>query len=263
MYAILISLALITLGPFLIMTSVALSPNYTILIFPVRFIPNPIGLENFHAIFGQTLVVRWMLNSTLVATTVTLSTIVTASMAGYAFARGDFVGKEFVFALFLGIMMMPGVVSMVPRFIIISRMHLVNTYWALILPHATSIFGTFMLRQYYTTIPKDYDDAALLDGASIFQIYSRVLLPQIKPALATLGTLIFLQQWNDFMYPLIITSRAEMRTLTVGLATMVREEGAAGIEMAGAVLTFLPTFVVYLFAQKHLIQGIALSGLKG
>ena len=159
--------------------------------------------------------------------------------------------------------MMPGVVSMVPRFIIISRLHLVNTYWALILPHATSIFGTFMLRQYYSTIPKDYDDAALLDGASVFQIYSRVLLPQIKPALATLGTLVFLQQWNDFMYPLIITSRPEMRTLTIGLATMVREEGAAGIEMAGAVLTFLPTLVVYLFAQKHLIQGIALSGLKG
>jgi multiple sugar transport system permease protein len=184
-------------------------------------------------------------------------------MAGYAFARGDFFAKQFLFTIFLGIIMMPGIVRMVPLFIIMARLHLVNTYWALILPHATSIFGTFMLRQYYSTIPRDYDDAALLDGASVFQIYYKVLLPQIKPALATLGTLIFLGQWNDFMYPLIITSRMEMRTLTVGLATMVREEGAAGLEMAGAVLSFLPTFVLYLFAQRHLIRGIALSGLKG
>lgn len=261
-YVPMLILAVATIGPFLIMLSVSLRPNYTFLVFPISLIPDKIGLDNFVLLFNKTLVHRWLLNSAIVASTVVISDIITASMAGYAFARGNFWGRDLLFWAFMGILMVPGTVRLVPLFIMLSKLGWVNSYQGLILPHATTIFGTFMLRQYYTTIPRDYDDAALIDGASIYQIYSRVLFPQITPAIAMLGTLRFLEMWNDFMYPLLMTSRNEMRTLAVGLGTMARQDGAAGFEMAGAVLAFLPTFLVYLFAQRYLVQGIALSGIK-
>ncbi len=255
-------LAVATVGPFLMMVSVSLRPDYTFLVFPLKLIPDKIGLDNFYDLFDQTLVHRWLLNSVIVASTIVISDLITSSMAGYAFARGKFIGRDLLFWSFMGILMVPGTVRLVPLFILFAKLGWVNTYHGLILPHATTIFGTFMLRQYYMTIPRDYDDAALIDGASTFQIYYKVLLPQITPAVAMLATLRFLEQWNDFMYPMLMTSRNEMRTLAVGLGTMARQDGAAGFEMAGAVLAFLPTFLLFLVAQRYLVEGIALSGVK-
>jgi ABC-type glycerol-3-phosphate transport system permease component len=119
------------------------------------------------------------------------------------------------------------------------------------------------MRQYFTTIPRDYDDAARMDGANLWQIYYNVILPLGKPALATLATLTFLGHWNDFLYPLIVTTKSTMRPLTVGLATMVVQEGGAGVQMAGATVTFIPTFLIFLVMQRYVVQGIALSGVKG
>jgi multiple sugar transport system permease protein len=245
------------------MTSVSLTANMVGITFPIDLIPDPFTLDNFATLFNKTMILRWLLNSVFVTTVGTLSTLITSSMAGYAFARGDFIGKAFWFTAFLGIFMVPLTARIVPLFIVMSKLGLVNTYWVLLMPQWASMFGTFMLRQAYLSIPRDYDDAALIDGATRFQIYYKILLPQITPSLATLAVLRFMGNWNSFLYPMIMTSRAHLRVLTVGLGTVAREGGDAGLEMAGAVVGFLPTFIVFLIGQRYVIQGIQMSGLKG
>jgi multiple sugar transport system permease protein len=263
LYILMIGLALSTVGPFLIMLAVSLTQNIRFIIFPIDLIPDPITLENFQTLFSKTMALRWLLNSVFVATVATAGGVITSTMAGFAFARGDFLGKRIIFTLFLGILMMPEAAAIVPQFIVLSRLGLVNTYTALIGPWFASIFGTFLMRQQFLSIPRDYDDAATIDGANLWQTWWSVLMPQVKPAMATLAVLRFMGNWNDFLYPMIVTSRAEMRTLTVGLGTVARSGGDAGLDMAGAVLGFLPTFLVFIFMQRYIIQGISLSGVKG
>jgi multiple sugar transport system permease protein len=262
-YLLLCLIAVTTVGPFLVMISASLRPNFSYMTFPISLIPPQPSLDNYVRLFRQTAIGRWILNSFVVATSVTFLQLATCSLAGYAFARGDFPGRDAIFWIFMGTLMVPSTVTIVPLFLILSRLGWVDTYAALIVPSATSIFGTFLLRQYFLTIPRDYDDAALIDGAGLFQIYRMVLLPLAKPALATLATLTFLGEWNSFLYPLIVTTKSSMRVLTVGLATMVVQEGGAGVQMAGATLTFTPTFLIFLFMQRYVVQGIALSGVKG
>lgn len=263
LYLLMILVALSTVGPFLIMLAVSLTQNIRFIIFPIDLIPDPMTLENFQTLFSKTMALRWLLNSVFVATVATAGGVITSTMAGFAFARGDFLGKRVIFTLFLGILMMPEAAAIVPQFIVLSRLGLVNTYTALIGPWFASIFGTFLMRQQFLSIPRDYDDAATIDGANLWQTWWSVLMPQVKPAMATLAVLRFMGNWNDFLYPMIVTSRAEMRTLTVGLGTVARSGGDAGLDMAGAVLGFLPTFLVFLFMQRYIIQGISLSGVKG
>jgi ABC-type glycerol-3-phosphate transport system permease component len=262
-YILLLIIAVATVGPFLVMVSASLRPNFSYMTFPISLIPENPGIDNYIRLFNQTSIGRWIFNSVFVASSVTLLQVITCSLAGYAFARGEFPGKDVIFWIFMGTLMVPSTVTIVPLFLILSRLGWVDTYAALILPAATSIFGTFLLRQFFLTIPRDYDQAALIDGANLLQIYRMVVLPLAKPALATLATLTFLGQWNAFLYPLIVTTKASMRILTVGLATMVVQEGGAGVQMAGATLTFTPTFLIFLFMQRYVVQGIALSGVKG
>ena len=262
-YALLLLIAGVTVSPFLVMVSASLRPNFSYMTFPISLIPPQPGLDNYVRLFNQTAIGRWILNSVLVSTSVTLLQLTTCSSAGYAFSRGSFPGRDIIFWIFMGTLMVPSTVTIVPLFLILARLGWVDTYAALIVPAATSIFGTFLLRQFFLTIPRDYDDAALIDGAGLFQIYRLVILPLAKPALATLATLTFLGEWNAFLYPLIVTTKLTMRVLTVGLATMVIQEGGAGVQMAGATLTFTPTFVIFLFMQRYVVQGITLSGVKG
>lgn len=262
-YLLMIAVALTTVGPFLMMLSVSLTENIRIIMFPIKLIPDPFTLENFQTLFSKTLALRWLFNSVFVAVVATLGGVITSTMAGYAFGRGEFLGKKVLFTLFLGILMMPETALIVPQFIVLSRLALVNTYTALIGPWFASIFGTFLMRQQFMSIPRDYDDAATMDGANLWQIYYAVLLPQLKPAMATLAVLRFMGNWNSFVYPMIVTSKAEMLTLTVGLGTVARSGGDAGLDMAGAVLGFLPTFFIFIVMQRYIIQGISLSGVKG
>ena len=261
-YALMLLVGITTAGPFIIMLSVSFTQDIRFIVFPIRLIPNPITLENFQTLFSKTMALRWLFNSFYVASIATLGGVVTSTMAGYAFARGDFIGRTLIFTLLLGILMMPETALIVPQFIVLSRLGLVNTYTALIGPWFASIFGTFLMRQQYLSIPRDYDDAATIDGANLWQIYRLVLLPQLKPAMATLAVLRFMGNWNSFLYPMIITSKASLYTLTVGLGTVARSGGDAGLDMAGAVIGFLPTFIIFLFMQKYIIQGISLSGVK-
>jgi multiple sugar transport system permease protein len=262
-YLLLLVVGITTIGPFIIMTSVSFTKDIRFIVFPIQLVPKPITLENFQTLFSKTMALHWLFNSFYVATVATFGGVVTSTMAGYAFARGDFLGKEIIFTLLLGILMMPETAMIVPQFVVLSRLHLVNTYTALIGPWFASAFGTFMMRQQYLSIPRDYDDAATIDGANLWQIYWRVLLPQLKAAMVTLAVLRFMGNWNSFLYPMIVTSKAQFRTLTVGLGTVARSGGDAGLDMAGAVIGFLPTFIIFVLGQRYITQGIALSGVKG
>ncbi len=262
-YIIMVTVAVTTVGPFLIMLSVSFTENIRFIIFPVKLIPEPFTLENFQTLFRNTNALRWLFNSVYVALISTLGGVITSSMAGYAFARGDFWGKNVIFTLFLGILMMPDTALIVPQFVVLSRLDLVNTYTALIGPWFASIFGTFLMRQAYLSIPRDYDDAATIDGANLWQNWWNVLMPQVKPAMATLAVLRFMGNWNSFFYPMIVTTKSDMRTLTVGLGTVARAGGDAGLDMAGAVVGFLPTLLVFILMQRYIIRGISLSGVKG
>jgi multiple sugar transport system permease protein len=262
-YALMLLVAISTTGPFIIMLSVSFTEYIRFFSFPVELIPNPFTLENYQTLFSKTLALRWLFNSVYVATISTLGGVITSTMAGYAFARGDFIGKRVIFALFLGILIMPESALIVPQFVVLSRLGLVNTYTALIGPWFASIFGTFLMRQQFLSIPRDYDDAATMDGANLWQIYYAVLLPQLKPAMATLAVLRFMGNWNSFVYPMIVTSKAQLLTLTVGLGTVARSGGDAGLDMAGAVIGFLPTLLIFVLMQRYIIRGISLSGVKG
>lgn len=262
-YLLMAVVAVSTVGPFIIMLSVSLRQNVRFLLFPIDLMPSPLTLDNFELLFSRTLASRWLYNSFIVALISTVGGVLTSAMAGYAFARGNFIGKDFLFYIFIGILIMPETALIIPQYILLSDLGLVNSYTALIGPWFASIFGTFLMRQQFLSIPRDYDDAAHIDGASLLQIFWMVLLPQLVPALVTLAILRFMGNWNSFLYPLIVTTKADMRTLPVGLGTVARSGGDAGLDMAGAILGFLPTVLVFLLGQRYIIQGVSLSGLKG
>jgi multiple sugar transport system permease protein len=245
------------------MVSASLRPNLIYLTFPMPLIPTEPSLANYAALFDQSSIGRWIWNSALITISVTALQMLTCSMAGFAFARGRFPGRDAIFWVFMTTLMIPSSVTVVPLFLVVAKLGWANTYAGLIIPHATSIFGTFLMRQFFKTIPGDYDDAALIDGANRWQTYLWIALPLAKPALATLGTLTFLGMWNDFLYPLVVTSSDDMRPLTVGLATLVSKTGDAGFSMASATISFIPTFLFFLAMQRYVVQGFALSGLKG
>lgn len=262
-YLLMILVAILTVGPFLLMVSMSLRPDFRFFYFPIELIPPNPGLDNYITIFQRSLIGRWIFNSAFITITAVFLQVLSASLAGYAFARGDFPGRDFIFWLFMGTLMIPGTVVVVPLFILVSWLDWVDTYWALIVPFAASIFGTFLLRQFTLGIPRDYDEAALMDGASHLRIWWHVIVPLSKPALVTLVTLAFLSEWNQFLVPLIFMQSEAMKTLPVGLASMMTRSGNAGMQMASATVGFIPTFLIFILAQRFLIKGIAIGGIKG
>jgi multiple sugar transport system permease protein len=261
-YLILLAIAVVMIAPFAAMISVSLQTGVRAARFPIDWIPNSPTLENYRAILEHSNITRWFLNSLIVAGVGTLLAIGTATSAGYAFARMDFPGRTVLFWGFLAMLMIPNEVTLIPQYILLSKIGWINTYQALILPGVTSAFGIFMIRQYLQGLPKDYEEAARMDGASEFQIYWQVVLPMLTPAIATLGTLQFLNYWNEFLYPLLVTSTAEMRTLPVGLATLRTPTGGLPEMLAGTTISIAPTVIVFLFFQRYFIRGIATTGLK-
>lgn len=207
---------------------------------------------------------RFFINSIFVAICVTFGQVFTSSLAAYAFARLNFKFRDQLFLGYLATMMIPGTVIIIPVFIVIKLLNWIDTYQALILPAVFSAYGTFMLRQFFLSIPKDLEESAFIDGASKFTIYWRIILPLSKPALATLTTFVFMGVWNDFMWPLIVTNSMDMKTLPVGLASF---QGLYTTNwtllMAGAVIVLIPILILYVFNQRYFIKGIVLSGLKG
>ena len=261
-YAILIAVAVVMVGPFVAMISVSLQMGNRAAVFPIDWIPKSPTLANYRNLLDNTEILRWFGNSLLVATIGTSIAIATSTTAGHAFARMQFIGRSVLFWAFLAMLMIPSEVTLIPQYMLLSEIGWVNTYQALILPGVTSAFGIFMIRQYLQGMPKDYEEAARMDGASEFQIFRQIVLPMLTPAIATLGTIQFLNYWNDFLYPLIVTSQAHMRTLPVGLATLQTPTGGLPETLAGATIAIVPTVAVFLFFQKYFVRGIATTGLK-
>jgi len=257
------ALALCVVFPFIWMLFTSLKPESEIATFPPQLLPHTWTLENYANVWDRIPFARLFLNSVLFAGGVTIISLALDSMSAYALARLDFPGRNVVFIFILIALMLPFQVMFVPLFVTVHDLHLLDSYGGLIIPRATNAFGIFMLRQFFLTLPKELDEAARVDGCSEFGIYWRIILPLSGPALATLAVFHFMYNWNDFLWPLLITSSLEMRTLPAGLALFVGSHVIEyGVVMAGAVLALLPLLIAFIFAQRYFIQGIATSGLK-
>lgn len=263
-YAILGVGGIVMMVPFFWMVSTSLKEPGQAFAYPPRWIPDPIVWVNYASVWKTVPFGLFFLNTLKIATLVTLGQLVTCSLGAYAFARLEFPGREKLFFAYLGTMMIPYQVTLIPLFILMRYLGWIDSHLSLIVPACFSAFGTFLLRQFFLTIPKELEDAARIDGSSEFGIYSRIILPLAKPALATLGVFTFMWSWNDFMGPLIFINTMEKKTLTLGLASF---QGMYTTDwtllMAASVMALLPLIVIFLFAQRYFVEGITLSGIKG
>ena len=259
-YGVLTIIALATLLPFIAMVLLAMTPPGALRL--PSLVPTEFTLKFLRAALSASSIVQWSINSLIYAVTTIVVSLFLASLAGYAFAKKKFAGRDALFWSFVAMLMVPGQVTIVPLFILIAELHGINTYWGLILPTLANAQAVFLLRQFIRDIPDDLIEAATIDGASEWHIYSRIILPLTTPVMATLGVFIFLAQWNDFFWPLLIAQSNEMRTLTVGLATLQEQHPTTGSIMAAATINFVPCFVVFAILQRYLVQGISMTGLK-
>ncbi len=257
-------LALSLLYPFLWMIVTSFKPEPDIIKFPPKLLNSTYTLTAYQSIWQRIPFLKYYRNTLVFAGLVTITSLFFDTMAGYAFARISFRGKKVMFLLVLGTMMIPFQVIMIPLFAELYKMNIINTYLGLILPRATNAFGIFMMRQFFITLPKGLEEAARIDGCNEFRIYWRIMLPLCKPAIISLAIFHFMYNWNDLLYPLLLTTSDEMRTLPAGLALFMGQHVIEyAIIMAGACLSLLPIFIAYIFAQKYFVQGIAMTGLKG
>ncbi|MGN0412527.1 MAG: carbohydrate ABC transporter permease [Lachnospiraceae bacterium] len=261
---ILLILALIVLIPVIWLTFSAFKMEKEIISWPPTFVPQSFTLENFANVQKRINIVRYILNSTIYAGVTTALAVIVNSMAGFAYAFYDFKGKSAAFLLTLATMMVPFQVIMVPLFLVVFKMGMYDFYLGLIIPRVAVAGSIFMMRAAFSGIPKELAEAARIDGLSEFKIFWKIMLPQVKPAIITLVILSVNGSWNDLLWPMIVTSSTEMRTLANGLALFVGQNTIEyGAAFAGAFISLLPMFVLYLFGQKYFVEGMASSGLKG
>lgn len=263
-FLVLVILALLVIVPIVWMTFSAFKPEKEIISWPPTFIPQTLTAQNFVDVQKRINILRYMLNSAIYASGTTVLAVIVNSMAGYAYAFFDFKGKSGLFLLTLATMMVPFQVIMVPLFLVVFKLGMYDSYWGLIIPRVVVAGSIFMMRAAFTGLPKELAEAARIDGLSEFGIFRRIMLPQVKPAIITLMILSINGSWNDLLWPMIVTSRTEMRTLANGLALFI---GQNTIEyeaaFAGALISLLPMFLLYIFGQKYFVEGMASSGLKG
>ena len=255
--------AVAMLLPFVWMVSTSLKTGEATFVMPPQLIPPAPTLDNYSKIFAAVPMAQFLINSIFVSVVSTALMVLNCAMAGYAFARIKFPGREIVFYAYLATLMIPQQVTLVPLFVIMTWLDWGNTYQALILPSSFGAFGTFLLRQFYLRLPREVEEAAFMDGAGYVRIFFTIGLQLARPALATLAVFAFMASWNAFLWPLIITSDQSMMTLPVGLSFLNgRYTTDWNVLMAGAVIGTLPIIAVYVFAQKYIIQGLATTGLK-
>ncbi|WP_203136226.1 carbohydrate ABC transporter permease [Microbacterium sp. JZ31] len=260
-----LTLGLIAMAmPFVWMILGSFKTNAEIRQHPTGFLPLEPTLENYTQLFGRLDFTTFFLNSIVVAVCVTAGNIVFSSMVGYALAKLEFRGKRLLFLLVLATLMVPGVVTFVPLFVLTANLGLVNSYPGLILPFLITPLGVFLMRQFMLGLPDELIEAARIDGASEWRIFLRVIMPLCGPAVATLTILTFLASWNNFLWPLVVATGEDKYTLPVALALYSVGQNAAeyGLMMAGAVIVVVPVLVVFVALQRHFVQGIALTGIK-
>jgi multiple sugar transport system permease protein len=254
----------ISLLPLLWMVSVSFMPGTEAAGFPPPFLALHPTLENYRRLFVYAGMARYLLNSVIVASGVTLISLWFNVTAGYAFAKLRFAGRDRIFHMLLGALVIPSQVTLIPLFILLKWLHLVNTYAGVMAPMFAGVFGIFLVRQYARTLPDELMEAARMDGAGEMLIFARIVLPLLKPIIVTLGVFTFLASWNDFMWPLIVLTGQEHYTLPVALAALSREHVQdSGMMMAGSVVTVLPVLVLFLALQRYYIQGLLAGSVKG
>ena len=253
----------ITLAPFIWMISTSFKSAESVFTFPPQWIPKHPTIEQYQTLFREVNFLQFFKNSVIVAFGITLFSLFLNSLGGFAFAKHKFPGREKIFALLLATMMVPGQITMIPVFLMLKTVGLINSYWGLIIPAGASAFGIFLMRQFITTIPTDLIESARIDGCSEFRIYWTIILPLCKPVLAALGIFTFMGSWNAFLWPLIIMIKENMYTLPVALANLSGQHATKfGLLMAGAVVVVIPVLIVFIVAQRYVIKGVAVTGLK-
>ncbi len=264
-YVLLIGGLVVMVGPFLWMVLGSIKPQPDFLRSPPTFLPSTPTTDNYQRLFDQLDFPRFFFNSSVIALAVTVGNLVFCPMLGYALAKLQWRGKRVIMGLVLATLMVPAGITLIPNFILMSWLGLVNSYPGMILPFLAGPFGVFLMRQFMFGVPNELLEAARMDGANEFRIYWAIVVPIATPVLATLGILTFLGSWNSFIYPLVMATEPQMYTLPVALATFATGQYQAdhGMLMAGSVILVVPVLIVFILFQRWITEGIATTGLKG
>lgn len=231
--------------------------------FPPDIIPKNPTFDNFKELFNEPIIFRWTLNSLIVATSVTLAQIFLCAMAGYSLAKKKFPGSKILFSIYIASMMIPGQVTLVPLYILVSKLNMINTYAGLILPAIAAPFGVFMMRQFMLSVPNEIIEAARIDGAGEFKTFMKIVIPISKPAMAVLAIFTFVGQWNSFLWPLIVANTNDMRTLQAGLSLLQEQVPMQySFLMAAATYAAIPMIIVFMSLQKYFLRGITVGAVK-
>ena len=262
LYVLLIAIGIVMITPFVAMTLMSFRPSHVTSLRDI-FFSSEFTLDNYRDNLSNGSMIRWIINSFIYAIVSVVLVLLLSASAGYAFAKKQFFGRDQIFWLFVTMLVVPAQVTLVPLFILIVQLDGANTYWGLIVPTLANAQGVFLLRQFIMGIPDDLIEAAKLDGASELRVFWQIILPLTTPVMATLGIFVFLWHWNDFLWPLIVAQSNDMRTLTVGLATLQSLVPSTNSLMAAAAISFVPSIIVFIFCQRYIVQSISASGLKG
>ena len=263
-----VALALVTflmIFPLIIVVIVSFTPNAVTQTWPPKIIPSAWTLDNYTSQFQRLPIGRELLNTIVFAGAVTIISVFFDSLAAYGLSRVDFKGRGILLAVLIATMMIPAMALLIPVYKLLGSMGLVNSYLGIIIPRMADVGGIFLLRQFFISIPKDLDNAARIDGAGEFRIFAQIILPNAVPAILTVGMFNFMGNWNDLLWPLIMTSKPETRTITAGLAMLTGHGSSVtpyGVVMAGALISALPLLIVFFFVQKRFVEGIAMTGMK-
>jgi multiple sugar transport system permease protein len=263
-YAALTALALFALGPFLWTVSTSLKNIDEVFIFPPQWLPSTLKWSNYTTLWHEFPMARWIFNSAYIVVLAVLGKLFLASTAAYAFARLRWPGRDYIFYCYLTALMIPWEVTLIPGFVLMRQFGWIDSHLALIVPSLGDVFGTFLLRQSFLSLPRELEEAARIDGAGYFAVFWRIILPLSKSALAVVAVLGFMSVWNSFLWPLIMIDSTNKFTLPVGLQLLNSQHGTDWtVLMAGDVISLVPVLIVYLAAQKHFVRGIAMTALKG
>lgn len=263
-----VALALVTflmIFPLIIVVIVSFTPNAVTQTWPPKIIPSAWTLDNYTSLFQRLPIGRELLNTIVFAGAVTIISVFFDSLAAYGLSRVDFKGRGILLAVLIATMMIPAMALLIPVYKLLGSMGLVNSYLGIIIPRMADVGGIFLLRQFFISIPKDLDNAARIDGAGEFRLFAQIILPNAVPAILTVGMFNFMGNWNDLLWPLIMTSKPETRTITAGLAMLTGHGSSVtpyGVVMAGALISALPLLIVFFFVQKRFVEGIAMTGMK-
>ena len=263
-YVLLIAVAAVVLFPLWSAFTISMLDDTQVASFPPKLAPTRLSLENYGRALQQAPLLRYLFNSIVQSTLVMIGQLVTASLAAFAFAFIDFKGRNVVFIVFLSTMMIPWEATIIPNYLTINAIGWTDTYQGLAAPFLATAFGTFLLRQFFLGIPKELHDAATIDGCGNFRFLIRIVLPLARPALGTLAVYSFLQTYNQYTWPLLITNKPEMRTVQIGLALLQDEERFMwNVVMAGVVIILVPTFTLFIAGNRQLIRGLTAGAVKG